>query len=790
MRDGLEAAGRWSAQNRRAVFAVVAVVAIVAGGVALTSLQMSMGMTLYIEDGSQTAHDWETLKEDHGVGNNVFVMVESDTLYDPRTVRAIDRLDRRYTGIDEVNRVTSFADVVRMGAGGTIPETEHGVRRAVENVRGQPGGEQMVEMVVPESGTTVVLASYGEVQTFDRGAFLPTRGSDIVYSQVKSETAAAPLPPGLEVTVTGQPVFENAAFGLMLPEMIKLFAGAFALIFAVVYLVMRGKVEKGWHVFLPIGTAMLALIYMTGVMGVLGYSFNAIMLGVMPIALGLGIDYGLQIQTRYIEERESGASPVEAASYASRTTGRALLIAMGTTVVGLGSLLVSPVPPVRQFGITSATSVLAAMALSVTLLPALLVKFDAMGTVAPSPSPSASDATADGGAPPESDPAGGDDRLETAIYRLTRTVTAGNAVPTLLVALLLVSAGAYAYPQVEPRHEMMEFWPQQLDAKEDMDRLADTVESPKVIYVMVETDQAYTPETFRDVAAYQRLMLENPNVNAALSPVTVVQLANGGTVPRTQHELDRVLAARQGDGMLAVSDPAEQPSRLVLTFYVDDVEGDPVRTLISEFEGNADLTLTTAEEVRITGKPVLNRNVIENVTAGLTPMTILSFVLGLVFLTFAFRSFRVSAVLVGAVAGATALLVTGLMYLFGVPWNPLTITMSSIALGVGIDYGIHVFERFEFEAEHGASPLDASATAVSKLARPVIGSSFTTIFGFGVLTVSQFPVLANFGWTTVFAIALSLSTSFLVLPAALVVVPGLVEFDAGDGAESEADAAA
>jgi predicted RND superfamily exporter protein len=52
----------------------------------------------------------------------------------------------------------------------------------------------------------------------------------------------------------------------------------------------------------------------------------------------------------------------------------------------------------------------------------------------------------------------------------------------------------------------------------------------------------------------------------------------------------------------------------------------------------------------------------------------------------------------------------------------------------------------------------------------VIGSSFTTIFGFGILTVSQFPVLANFGVTTVFAIALSLVAAFGILPAALVTV--------------------
>lgn len=98
--------------------------------------------------------------------------------------------------------------------------------------------------------------------------------------------------------------------------------------------------------------------------------------------------------------------------------------------------------------------------------------------------------------------------------------------------------------------------------------------------------------------------------------------------------------------------------------------------------------------------------------------------------------------------------------------------MSSLTLGIGVDYGIHLFERFEYEVEtQGQSQRDAAATAVAKLSRPIIGSSFTTIFGFGVLMISRFPVLANFGRTTVLAISFSLLTAFTILPAVLTVAP-------------------
>ena len=163
VQDGLEHAGRYAARNQLKTVAVVLVTALVAVGVGVAGIQMSMGMTLYIEDDSQTATDWETLKDDFETGNNVFVVVESDQLYDPETIRAIDRLDRRYTALDETNRVTSLADLVRAGNDGEIPATESGVRRALDRATARnPEMSGLRAQVVPEPGTTIILADYGE----------------------------------------------------------------------------------------------------------------------------------------------------------------------------------------------------------------------------------------------------------------------------------------------------------------------------------------------------------------------------------------------------------------------------------------------------------------------------------------------------------------------------------------------------------------------------------------------------------------------------------------------------
>lgn len=751
--DGLEDIGRFSSQNLIPVASAVIITSLAAMLIALLTIQMSMGMTLYIDDSSETADDWEHLKENFNTGNNMFVMVESDDLYSPDNIRAIDRMDESYTKMDEIQNVMSIADIVRMENNGRIPNTKSEIESTFDNIDDR-GGEiaSIADRIEPEKGKTIIVSSYGEVDTFDRGKPLPTRDAEIIYDNMKSNTEFVHKPADMSTTITGQPVFENAAFGLMLPEMITLFAGSFVVILTVVFVVMRKKVEKDWHVLIPLGVAMNSIIYMVGMMGILGYNFNAIMLGVMPIALGLGIDYSLQIHTRYAEARRNGLEPEEAAAESTKTTGRALLIAMGTTVAGLLSLLISQVPPVRQFGITSASSIIAAMILSVTILPALLVRFD--------------DNSYEKG---RSDLEHNSDGLEDKMRALTDNIILERPIVVVGIIGIFVIGGMYAYPSVQPNQEMMDFWPQDLDEKKDIEMLSDTVNSPKVVYVMAESDTVYSPQTFRELSRFQEIMLENGKVNSVQSPVNAVVGANEGKIPERENEIRSIVDDRaSNDNMISVEPVSENPNAVLMTFYVDDIEGEPVRTLISEFEGNAGQTMTTVEDIRITGKPVVNRNVIENVTAGLTPMTVLSFTLGILFLSLVFLSVPIATKLVMSVSGGTVLLVSGSMYILNIPWNPLTITMSSLALGIGIDFGIHIYERYIEELEKGAKPKPAISTSVSKLSRPILGSSLTTIFGFGVLNISRFPVLANFGLTTDLAIAFALLSAFITLPAVLI----------------------
>ena len=775
----LERVGRFSADNPRTVIAAALVLVVVAAVVAVATVQVNVGVLLYVDDDSETAQNWATVESEYDRGNTVFVVLEPNrSVTDPETVALVDRLDYRYSGVEGLSSVRSLADVVRAGAGGEIPDTERGVQRALDRVAARDNVTRTLAGTVhPENGTTILLLSYGDIPPPpDSGALdlVTTKDSEVVEQRVTAATDAADLPPSVSATVTGASLFEHAAIELMVTEIVVLFAGGLLLVFGAVYLVMRRRLESGWHAFLSLASALAALVVMLAVMGLLGFDFSAIMLSVLPVGLGLGVDYGLQVQTRYREEREAGRAPRDAAGVAARTTGRTLLLAAVTTVVGLGSLLAAPVPPVRQFGVTASTSVVVAMALSVTVLVSLLVILDdghEVGTEAGDDTGFRWVGDTDRGTPAATD--GGSTqltgRLERAASRVVRFAGARPLV-VLLVVLPAAAGGVAVYDDIETTQEMLDYWPQDLEERAEFERTTESVESPKTVYVLVRTEDPYDPATLREVASYQRRLSGLPDVNAAGGPVTAVTAATDGGVPATESRVRQILSEQSQAPLSDVAAPSDRPGELLLTLYVDDVRGAETRTLVDRIEAEAE---GMNAGVAVTGKPVVNRAIIDNVTAGFGRTTLLSFSVALLVLAVVLRSVRDSALLVLTVPAAAASLMLGAMYLLGIPWNPGTVSMASIALGVGVDYGLHVHERYrELLETPDMDRATAMAAAVRRLSRPILGSALTTMAGFGVLLVSRFPVVRNFGKTLVLVVAFSLLMAVLTFPAAVFLTSG------------------
>jgi predicted RND superfamily exporter protein len=110
------------------------------------------------------------------------------------------------------------------------------------------------------------------------------------------------------------------------------------------------------------------------------------------------------------------------------------------------------------------------------------------------------------------------------------------------------------------------------------------------------------------------------------------------------------------------------------------------------------------------------------------------------------------------------------MYTLGISYNPLTATLGSMTIGVAAEYTILVMERYAEEQERLHDHLAAIQESVNKIGTAITVSGLATFFGFSALCLASFPIISNFGITTLIAVGFSLMGAIFIMPAILSLV--------------------
>ncbi|MFA9430695.1 RND family transporter [Egicoccus sp. AB-alg2] len=236
-----------------------------------------------------------------------------------------------------------------------------------------------------------------------------------------------------------------------------------------------------------------------------------------------------------------------------------------------------------------------------------------------------------------------------------------------------------------------------------------------------------------------------------------------GTALRDQ--LD-VVAAYEGDELARFLDD----DGLVLT--VSTAGGsERAEALAVTLHDAADPVEAAGGEVTVVSDPLVQAEIISSLSAAQLLAILISLVAAAVLLVTAtlLSSRSVVLGLIGIVPSTIALvLVLGVMYPLGLAFNALTATVASIAVGIGVPYGIHLINRFREAREHGLSPDDAVADSLRNTGAALVGSAVTTGLAFAVLMLFESTPISQFGAVSTMMIAFAVLACLLVQPALLV----------------------
>jgi predicted RND superfamily exporter protein len=261
-------------------------------------------------------------------------------------------------------------------------------------------------------------------------------------------------------------------------------------------------------------------------------------------------------------------------------------------------------------------------------------------------------------------------------------------------------------------------------------------------------------------------------MTGATSIVTYILQYNGGVMPETQAGLNTVLAKIPEDTRKSyLSDPMCG----IIRFSTGDISMSQQNTLKEQvIKDIAFLEPPVGITVQPAGNFELMTSLLGAMSKSKDTMTILGFIFVFAFLILVYRHLHAVSPIIPIifVVGWNAVM----MSIIGLTYNPLTATLGSMTIGVAAEYTILVMERYAEEEERLHDPIAAIQESVNKIGTAITVSGLATFIGFSALCMATFPILSNFGISTLIAVGFSLIGAIFIMPAVLSLVGSLDEW--------------
>ena len=646
---------------------------------------------------------------------------------------------------------------------------------------------------------------------------------------------------GERYLVTGEPAIVNDLTS-SISRSIELLALAVVLAMALAL----GLVFRERPRLLPLGVAMLATTLTFGALALWSASLTVAQVAVLPILVGLAVDYAIQCQSRVGEAVAAGTrDPREAVAQAARAGAPTIATALVAAIAATVALVLSPVPMVRGFGVLLAVGLAIAFVCALTVGSAALVlagegrgETGARGSVgsgatgglmgvrgsegsAASHEPAGARGSARSGEPSGLSAAGGSHawgRLRgsaapwvaalVSAWRGARELLADNPLTRLLarvaleravrspgrvlaVGAALAALGWGLDTQTQVQTNIEKLVPQDTPSLRNLRTLERLSGVGGVIDLTVGGRDVLKPATIEWMSAYERAMLARFGYSAGRGCGTA-QLCPAFSLPDLFHREGSTskLRVSEVDALLAAIPPyfsqdVIAPGRHLasLAFGIKLMSLDGQQRLIEAMR--ASLHPPQGVSAQLVGLPVLAAQANAQVAAPWRRLELLLAGLAAVALVLliAFR---------GDVARTLAplipiVLASGwsalVLFVVRVPLNPMSLGLGALVIAIATEFSVLLSERCRQERLAGHDLVQALGRAYRGTGVAVAASGVTAIAGFSVLVLSDIAMLRDFGIVTVIDLSVALVGVLVVLPAAVMFVGGAVERRGRAGAE-------
>jgi uncharacterized protein len=585
---------------------------------------------------------------------------------------------------------------------------------------------------------------------------------------------------GARYIVTGVPVVAQGLATAVQHSIFVLLAAALLVMAATLALVFRTRLR-----LLPLALALAAAAMTFGALSLAGGSLTMASIAVLPVLIGLAVDYAIQFQARFDEARSKRPRPEpgDAAVAAASAGGPTIATAGLATAVGFLVLLLSPVPMVRGFGLLLVLGIALALGCALTAGFAALVRFS-------EPRQRPSDL-------PPSFP-----RLRQRLGRWDATLRESRAAEwvadrswralhgaieqprkVLAIGLALALVGWVVDTQSKVVSDVRQLVPANLQALRDVNQLEKATGVSGEIDVTVHARDITDPAVVAWMTRFQQGALQAhgykvgarcsdaegaPELCPALSLPDLFSAAIGSAGSTNVRQLLAAVPPYFSQGVVS-----RDRKTANMAFGIRLMPLDRQQQVVDDIKRR--LHPPKGVQASVVGLPVLAA---EANSALSSPwrrdLALVAALVGVFLVLLAVRrSRREAAVPLIPIALATGwsgflLFVLGLLPgPLEVDLNPMSVTLSALVIAISTEFSVLLSSRYRQERDRGAGPVRAIQLTYASTGAAVLASGATAIAGFAALMASDIRMLRDFGIVTVADLTISLVGVMLVLPAAL-----------------------
>jgi predicted RND superfamily exporter protein len=498
---------------------------------------------------------------------------------------------------------------------------------------------------------------------------------------------------------------------------------------ALLIMLLMLKLTLGeWRsVLMPFSVVLLSTVISMGLIPLLGWKMSILTLLVPIILVAVANNYGIYLVARFqeISIKEASISKHSMVTELLRSLNMPILFSGLTTIAGILGLLTHSIIPARQVGVLAATGVTMALIMSLLLIPALIYIRGPLVNESKRK------------------------KVNTRVFdKLLGSISGlivkhpGRILIVSSVVTMILSSGII-FLRIDTNQE--NYFPKKHPVRLASEVINSKFGGSQTISVMI-TGDIKSPEVMnkaiynKDESGYDEI----PKSGEAIAQMFELYNMSGD-----QNDFKQIMNLDNSKAHILI--------RL----------SDPNNNVIKEVKEKIDeLTGDFPAEVTLGGYAIIMSDFAGSIIKGQVSSLLFALITVLILLAIIFKS--VKGGLIGSIPLAASILILfGFMGITGIALDGATALLSSVMIGVGVDFTIQYIWCFNSHFRSGLSHDDATVAAIGTIGRSIIINAVSVMAGFSALMFSGFTSIRFFGYLVLISIGSCLIGAIIIIPAFL-----------------------